>query len=96
MAERYTSKYPTIVIDQRTNSVNESMIKKITVEEYYDLKHHTHSISDLAVDDGGISYDQMQTMITEMSTTINQLNDIIQQQNNTIKQFNDTIRQQNN
>ena len=43
MPKKYTSKYPAIVKDTNTNSANDAMIKKITVEEYYDLTHHTHS-----------------------------------------------------
>lgn len=92
MSKKYTSKYPTIVVDKSTNSANDSMIKKITVEEYYDLKHHTHSIADLSVSEDGMTYGEMQTMVVELSQTINSLNDIIEQQNNIIKQQNDIVQ----
>lgn len=92
MSNTYVSKYPSIVVDKSTNSVNESLKKVMTVEEYYDLKHHTHSISSLAVDEGSMTYNEMQTTVNELSETINNLNDIIQQNNNTIKEQNDIIQ----
>lgn len=45
MAE-YTSKYPEIVTDREMNSPNNPPVS-ITVEQLYDLYHHTHKLSDL-------------------------------------------------
>lgn len=92
MSNIYVSKYPSIVVDKSTNSVNESLKKVMTVEEYYDLKHHTHDISSLAVSDGNMTYNELQTLVTEMSDIINNLNDTIEQQNTTIEQQNDIIQ----
>lgn len=96
MSNAYASKYPSIVVDKSANSVNESLKKVMTVEEYYDLKHHTHSISSLSVEEGSMSYDEMQVKVIELTNTINTLNDIVQQQTETIQEYNNTIEQQNN
>ena len=92
MAKNYTSKYPTIVTDKATNSANGSMIKKITVEEYYDLKHHTHPVSDLTIDEGGMTYKEMQDTINNLNSVIQkieasnaELKNLINTQNETIK-----------
>jgi TolA-binding protein len=87
MATRYTSKYPTIVIDKSANSVNESMVQKITVEQYYDFMHHTHDISAMTVSEGNMSYDEMQTTINQLNQTLNGLNTTIEQQNEIIKKL---------
>ena len=42
----YTSKYKEILVDNENNSPI-STIAHLTIEEVYDLKHHTHHISDL-------------------------------------------------
>lgn len=78
MAKKYTSKYPAVVTDKNVNSVNDSMIKKITVEEYYDLKHHTHSMSDLTTDEDGMSYTEMQDVINNLNNIIKEQSDVIQ------------------
>lgn len=87
--KKYTSKYPTVVTDQNINSANGSMIKKITVEEYYDLKHHTHSMSDIAVDEGSMTFEEMQSTINQMSQTINGLTTTI----NTLQEENSALRE---
>ena len=43
----YQSKYPEIVMDNDTNSGASSMTYPITIEQYYDLLHHTHNASDI-------------------------------------------------
>lgn len=42
----YTSDYPEITMDGARNSVNTGMIKQITIEEWYDLLHHTHKVDE--------------------------------------------------
>lgn len=96
MSNMYTSKYPTIVSDKSVNSPNDGMIKKITVEEYYDLKHHTHSISDLSTDEGDMSYDEMQMVVNNLTETTNAYDTIIKEQQNFITQLqesNNTLQQ---
>ena len=72
MSNMYTSKYPTIVTDKRINSVNESLQKKLTIEEYYDLTHHTHNIDHL-ISSGGMSYGEMQNAILSLTKTVEEL-----------------------
>ena len=96
MSNTYVSKYPSIVVDKAANSVNESLKKVVTVEEYYDLRHHTHDIATLAVAEGSMTYNEMQTTVTELLETINDLNTTVQEQNNTIQEQNNTIVEQNN
>jgi hypothetical protein len=43
----YISKYPKIVIDENDNSPNSNMKKTLTIEEFYDLMHHTHNAKDI-------------------------------------------------
>lgn len=47
------SKFPAIVIDKTTNYPNGKGTKKsLTIEEYQDLMHHTHKVTDLVDADG--------------------------------------------
>ena len=43
----YQSKYNEIVTDNRANSPISNKIVTLTLEQYYDLLHHTHKISDI-------------------------------------------------
>lgn len=81
----YVSKYPRIIIDKRSNSPNDSLQKKITIEEFYDLMHHTHKISDLINDGGDISYEEIQSIILGLQQEIKELKAIIQTQQATIE-----------
>lgn len=50
---KYGSKFPLITIDNETNYQNASNgIRYITIEEYQDIMHHTHKVSDLVDADG--------------------------------------------
>lgn len=91
ISNAYNSKYPSILIDERRNSANDSLQKKITIEEYYDLMHHTHNFSDLAIGDDGMTYKEMQTTITELKEIANNFNNIMQEQKNTINQLTETV-----
>ena len=48
----HMSKYPEIVIDNQSNSVNSNMTFPITIEQFYDFMHHTHRASDLVFEGG--------------------------------------------
>ena len=51
--KNYTSKYPLIKTDSNINNTNAYFnTKHLTVEEYMDLMHHTHSIGDLLGSNG--------------------------------------------
>lgn len=82
----YTSIYPKIITDDKGNSVNESLAKKLTIEEYYDLLHHTHSVTDLVIS-GGMSYDELQNTVKTLSEMLNNLIGIVQVQQVTIDEM---------
>ena len=45
--DKYQSKYNKIVMDNQENSPNSNIVVRLTLEQYYDLLHHTHKISDI-------------------------------------------------
>lgn len=77
MSDMYTSKYPKILIDTNTNSVNDSMLQKITVEQYYDLLHHTHDISSISIGEGSMSYAELQSMVIALKEELDSLKSIV-------------------
>lgn len=42
MASSYENKYPKILIDTQDQSANPHTKKELTVEEWYDMLHHSH------------------------------------------------------
>lgn len=46
------SKYPKILIDTTKQSAIPNGKYSLTVEEYYDIMHHTHNLSDIALENG--------------------------------------------
>ena len=51
----YSSSYPQIVIDEQVNYPNaNTLIYKLTAEQFQDIMHHTHKISDLIGGDGAV------------------------------------------
>ena len=91
MSNLYNSKYPTILVDTKSNSVNDSLKKVLTIEEYYDLMHHNHNISNLEVNEGDISFDEMQNMMKSLNETINELRKTITAQQETISELTKNI-----
>lgn len=98
----YISKFPEIVIDRKFNSPN-AQTANITVEQYYDLMHHTHKASDLLGGDGssqggGISEEdkktiqELKTKIEELTTTINEQQKLIETQNRAISSLEDSVK----
>lgn len=71
--QKYTSKYPKIITDASGNSVNEGLKKIVTIEEWYDISHHTHDISTLSVSDDGVSYDELVAMVNELQEMVKTL-----------------------
>lgn len=90
---QYQSKYPEIVIDNNPNSGVSSMTFPITIEQFYDLMHHTHKVSDIIMEGGGGSIEE--GVINEINNNINDLKQETQEQSQTIVQLNQTIIQQN-
>lgn len=74
------NKYPKIIMDETNQAVNPSCKKNITVEEWNDLLHHTHSEFNTGGTGGGGS----DVDLTEVIQAINNLTNLIQNQNNDI------------
>ena len=91
----YTSKYPRIIMDSIGNSANESMKKTLTVEEYYDLLHHTHDAASIVNNHtGDTSYSELQTSVAETQQIVNNLKQMIEQlttNNNDLQQTVNTL-----
>jgi hypothetical protein len=85
MNNMHTSKYPAIIVDSRGNSVNESLQMRLTIEQYYDLTHHTHDISSLAIGENAMTYEQMQEQISTLNNTV-------ETQQNTINELTESIK----
>ena len=71
MDKSHLSKYPEIEIDKIPNSTNSNMTFPITIEQYYDLMHHTHKASDIIIEGQGT--DQIDNIIIDnyINTTAN-------------------------
>ena len=83
MSKKYTSKYPAVIIDKHPNSAIDKMQKKITVEEYYDIMHHTHNISDL-IAVGDINYESLVKKMNELLGVVGGYKTIIEEQQKSI------------
>ena len=94
MSNIYSSKYPNVLIDKRGNSVNQSLQKRLTIEEYYDLVHHTHNMSDIVMDIGegeGNNYTELMSSMSKLNDRINQLVSTVETQQKTIEDQKKTI-----
>ena len=95
MPHIYKSKYPKIIVDKDANSVNDQLQKKMTIEEYYDILHHTHDIESLS-NSSGTTIQEMYNTILETQQTLNDFRSTIEQQNDIIEQQNKIIQEQQN
>lgn len=81
----FQSKYPEIITDKRSNSVNNNMTINITIEQLYDLMHHTHNVTDLVSEGDGpagigdVVVQQINIKINELTQTVNEQAELIQQ-----------------
>ena len=87
----HTSKYPEIVIDNQSNSVNSNMTFPITIEQFYDFMHHTHKASDLIFEGGDGGGSISDTVVQQINTKISDMNDKIKEQQKTIEGQKKTI-----
>ena len=109
MAKAYTSEYPEVVMDRDTNSANSGMIKRVTVEEWYDLLHHTHKVEEFVDKDlnrvqalsvpinpeeGGGSGGMDSSVEQQILNTISQLTSKVDSLTQTIEAQQATIEQQ--
>lgn len=81
--EKYISQYPEITIDKSNNSPN-SMQYKLAQEEFYDLMHHTHKLSDLLIEGNN---NNPQEIINNLINDVNELKNIIKTQNEIINKL---------
>ena len=98
-----TYKWPEVQTDPQINLPNAAgIIKKITAEEWADMKRHTHKISDILDSNGNelgsdasgniVSYDdtEIRNLISQLQNSINTL----AQENNLLKQRVQALEQQ--
>ena len=74
--DKYQSKYNKIVMDNQENSPNSNMVVRLTLEQYYDLLHHTHKISDIiggTNEDGSPANPQISKQIEEINKKIEEI-----------------------
>ena len=88
------SKYPEIIIDKDNNSVNKDHNIVLTVEQYYDLLHHTHNTSDIIGSESSMqTISEVQENILQLKNTIASLklsiDEIKQQLNDMNEDVND-------
>lgn len=69
---QYNSMYSKIKQDPAYQSVNPHMKKELTVEEYYDLLHHTHD-GMANGEEVNSKFEDLTSTIDELTSTINEL-----------------------
>lgn len=87
----HTSKYPEIVIDNQSNSVNSNMTFPITIEQFYDFMHHTHKASDLIFEGGDGGGSISDAVVQQINTKISDMDDKIKEQQKVIEAQKKTI-----
>lgn len=81
----YDSRYPKVITDTTSQSVNPNLKKEITVEEWYDILHHTHaefSNSSSGGSTGGGNSGNVD--LTEINNKLDALTTLIQSQSEDI------------
>lgn len=87
------SKYPEIVIDHSANIGSGSHNNRImTVEEFYDFMHHTHSISDI-LDDEGYSPNELAELVHQLQAQVEDLTTRLSQANATITELSGEVQE---
>ena len=97
MSLNHVSKYTKIIIDESDQSINTLTKKELTVEEWYDMLHHTHQEFTNGTIDGTPLTDENATQIInrleEISTTIQTLSNDINSMKDSITEINAYIEQ---
>lgn len=90
---KYQSKYPEIIVDKDQNSPNMHPVV-LSVEQLYDLMHHTHKLSDL-ISDGGDKpgQDEDQTPVQQLTTKVESLSAVVETVNTEIASINSEIEE---
>ena len=85
-------KIPEIIVSNTEDSINGgNLVYKLTLEEFYDLMHHTHKASDIIIEGQGtdqidnIIIDNLNTNIQELKETTEKQNEIIVKQTKSIE-----------
>ena len=91
------SKYPKIIMDER-KSTPVSMNARLTVEQYHDLLHHTHNLSDIIKDikEEVESYDdtEIRNLIeTKLNDLYNKIMGITNEDATTVNEAYDTLKE---
>lgn len=87
---RYQSKYSRITQDPAYQSVNPHMKKDLTIEEYYDLLHHTHEGMANA-DETNAKIEELQQVINELKNEITKIKVILDTNNDGVLDSNDNV-----
>lgn len=92
---QYKSKYPEIIMDNNNNSPNGYTKYNLTVEQYYDLLHHTHNSSDLVGGSGEGGGSNISQTVSDLVKKVEALQNTVNKQDEIIKSLNTTIQGQN-
>ena len=86
------SKYPEIIVDKDKNAVNTNLKVDLTVEQLYDLFHHTHNLNDLVgMGDGELS-ETDKVAIKQLDTKINDVQKAVAEQSANIAAIKDSVQ----
>lgn len=85
MSNQYKGTYNPILIDKKQQSAVSGIKHSLTVEEYYDLMHHSHNMEDIVksqdienLDDALAKIDQLNTLVEEQGQIIDDQADEIE------------------
>ena len=88
------SKYQKILIDDTPSSNIPSAKANITVEDWYDMLHHSHPEFQNMSSGGGGSSDNVLQTVTELSNDVNDLSAAIAELTNTVNNLSTLVQQQ--
>ena len=92
---QYKSKYPKIIVDaNKSTHFNNALNYNITIEEFYDLMHHTHSLSDLIGNSDEIVDGDIQATVLNLANVVNELKQTIEAQQGIITELKEKTKTQ--
>lgn len=90
---KYQSKYPEIIVDRDQNAPNMHHTVTLTVEQLYDLMHHTHKLSELISDGDNPGQGGDQTPVQQLTTKVETLSNVVETVNSEIASINSEIEE---